>query len=187
MFKLKEPLIKKNTLYFDKDILEQKKNYINIPKSARNSAKTDIQLITYRLIEANKEDMLLQRYKNSLTEKSPSNTISRNSTTTTTQSSNWKTNMKKILDVLELNKTKSYRATNKNLSTNLFDQIANGILKSSQLHSDSASRRNSLFRKQNTSSAMSNDGGGNGGRRQSIVSSVGKLSKPASRRPSVTV
>jgi len=190
LFKLKEPLIKKNTLYFDKDILEQKKNYINIPKSARNSAKTDIQLITYRLIEANKEDMLLQRYKNSLNEKSPSKSCSRNSTTTTTattQSSNWKTNMKKILDVLELNKTKSYRATNKNLSTNLFDQIANGILKSSQMHSDSASRRNSLFRKQNTSSAMSNDGGGGGGRRQSIVSSVGKLSKPASRRPSVTV
>ena len=42
------------------------------------------------------------------------------------------------------------------------------------------------WNKQNTSSAMSNEGGG-GGRRQSIVSSVGKLSKPASRRPSVTV
>jgi hypothetical protein len=92
---------------------------------------------------------------------------------------NWKSNMKKILDVLESTKTRSFRATNKNLNTNLFDQIANGILTKVNQNSEPISRRNS--KAQNSAASLAGDQA----RRQSIASSIGKGSK-TSRRPSVT-
>lgn len=187
LFSLREPMIKKNNLYFEKDILEPQKSLINLSKSARRKENNDIQLVTYRLIESTSKfnnssiNFDSERFNNK-----PESTKS--TASSTTLESNWKSNMKKILDVLESTKSKSFRASNKNLSTNLFDQIANGILiKMTNTNAESPSRRNSIFRKQ--SSAMSNSQVplNDQGRRQSITSSLGKGSKSQSRRASITV
>ena len=156
----------------------------------RQSDTNDIQLVTYRLIETNvgtNKTNLSTSFTNlkNLThmEANPlsSKSDERQKSSADSNMRNWKSNMRKILDVLESTKTRSFRPSNKNLSTNLFDQIANGILNKNTNNSEPVSRRNS--KAQNSAASVAGDQ--SNARRQSNASSVGKASK-TSRRPSVT-
>lgn len=87
-----------------------------------------------------------------------------------------------IFDSVEFQKTKSFRKTNTNISTNLFEQLSNGIFLNVNLSAqEQNSRRNSLMRKQASQLSMNSQD-----RRQSISGSV-KNMKPSGvqRRTSV--